>query len=259
MMDSVIRRLRLQAGDGAAEAATLPIAVRIAEALLFAAPEPLDEADIAAALPHGVAVSVVMAQLQSDYAARGVNLVRVAGKWQFRTAPDLAHVLTRSVDEARKLSRPALETLAIIAYHQPITRAEIEEIRGVSTSKGTLDILLQTGWVRLRGRRKSPGRPITLGTTDAFLAHFGLESISDLPGIEDLRGAGLFEGRLPPGLGVPVPDDDAALRADEDALEGDVVLNSLEERINEPVERLDPDGDGASSQTSRTAGNGRPA
>ena len=121
--------------------------------------------------------------------------------------------------EERKLSRAALETLAIIAYHQPATRAEIEEIRGVAISKGTLDVLLETGWVRLRGRRKAPGRPITYGTTDAFLMHFGLEQIADLPGLDELKGAGLFDGRLPKGFGVPQPSDDMALRDDEDPLE----------------------------------------
>ena len=125
--------------------------------------------------------------------ARGVNLVRVAGKWAFRTAEDLAFLLERQAVEQRRLSRAALETLAIIAYHQPVTRAEIEEIRGVSTSKGTLDVLLETGWIKLRGRRRAPGRPVTYGTTEQFLAHFGFDSIQDLPGLAELKGAGLLE------------------------------------------------------------------
>jgi len=127
--------------------------------------------------------------------------------------------------ETRKLSRAAIETLAIVAYHQPVTRAEIEEIRGVSTSKGSLDVLLQTGWIRPRGRRKAPGRPVTYGTTDMFLSHFGLDRLDDLPGLEELKGSGLLDGRLPPGFSVPMPSDDPALREDEEPLEpGDLDL-----------------------------------
>jgi segregation and condensation protein B len=137
----------------------------------------------------------------------------------FRTAADLAWLLATGEGETKRLSRAALETLAIVAYHQPVTRAEIEDIRGVAISKGTLDLLLETGWVRLRGRRRAPGRPITYGTTEAFLIHFGLEAIGDLPGLEDLRGAGLFEGRLPQGFGIPEPCDDIGLTEDEDPLE----------------------------------------
>jgi segregation and condensation protein B len=144
--------------------------------------------------------------------------VRVAGGWAFRTAPDLAYVLAGAAPEPQKLSRAALETLAIIAYHQPTTRAEIEEIRGVSISKGTLDTLLETGWIRLRGRRRSPGRPLTYGTTLAFLAHFGLDAIGDLPGLDELKGLGFLEGRLPPELTIPMPNDDV-LREDEDPLD----------------------------------------
>ena len=151
--------------------------------------------------------------------------MRIAGRWTFRTAVDLAWLLARDSVEPRKLSRAATETLAIIAYHQPVTRAEIEEIRGVSASKGTLDVLLETGWIRPRGRRKAPGRPITFGTTDAFLSHFGLDSIGDLPGLDELKGTGLLDGRLPSGFAVPVPTDDTNLRDDEDPLEpGDIDL-----------------------------------
>jgi segregation and condensation protein B len=196
-----------------------PEALRIAEALVFAAAEPLDEATIAARLPEGSDVSAVMAELQRTYAGRGVNLVRVARKWAFRTAADLSWLLSREDKEQKKLSRAAIETLAIIAYHQPVTRADIEEIRGVAVSKGALDVLMETGWVRLRGRRKAPGRPITYGTTTEFLVHFGLEAIGDLPGLDELKGAGLFEGRLPPGFGVPSPTDDPALAEDEEPLE----------------------------------------
>src|SRR5262249_32954571 len=147
-------------------AAARPDELRLIEALLFAASEPLDEKTLAARLPEGVDLAATMRRLQADYAPRGVNLVRVAGKWTFRTANDLAWLLARESVEPRKLSRAAIETLAIVAYHQPVTRAEIEDIRGVSTSKGTLDVLLETGWIRPRGRRKTPGRPITFGTSE---------------------------------------------------------------------------------------------
>ena len=190
--------------------------VRIAEALLFASPSPMSMDDLAARLPASTDVEAVLADLVRLYAGRGVNLVRVAGGWAFRTAADLAYVLAGAAPEPQKLSRAAMETLAIVAYHQPTTRAEIEEIRGVSISKGTLDTLLETGWVRLRGRRRSPGRPVTYGTTPAFLAHFGLDAIGDLPGLDELKGLGFLEGRLPPGLEVPMPSDDTLLREDED-------------------------------------------
>ncbi|MDE1174464.1 MAG: SMC-Scp complex subunit ScpB [Parvibaculaceae bacterium] len=179
----------------------------MAEALLFAAAEPLDVDSLAARLPKGADVGALIEDIQALYADRGVHLVRVANKWMFRTADDLAHLMSRQAVETRKLSRPAMETLAIIAYHQPVTRAEIEEIRGVSVSKGTVDVLMETGWVRLRGRRRTPGRPVTYGTTEAFLVHYGLESISDLPGLDELKAAGLLEGRLPPGFEVPNPSD----------------------------------------------------
>ncbi len=203
-------------GDGLAEA------MRIAEALLFAAAEPLAEKDIEKRMPSGVAVAAVLDALKTDYALRGVNLVRSGGKWMFRTAADLAWLLATGEGEIKRLSRAALETLAIVAYHQPATRAEIEDIRGVAISKGTLDLLLETGWVRLRGRRRAPGRPITYGTTEAFLIHFGLEAIGDLPGLEELKGAGLFDGRLPQGFGIPEPCDDIGLGPDEDPLEDDI-------------------------------------
>jgi len=192
---------------------------RILEALLFAAEEPLDEKALAARLPEGTDVRALLTRLQKDYAPRGVNLVRVGGKWSLRTASDLAWLLTRESAVTRKLSRAAVETLAIVAYHQPVTRAEIEEIRGVTTSKGTLDVLLETGWVRLRGRRKAPGRPVTYGTTEAFLSHFGLDALADLPGLDELKGAGLIEKSLPAGFSVPVPSDDPVLREDEEPLE----------------------------------------
>jgi segregation and condensation protein B len=215
---------------------TRPEELRLLEALLFAASEPLDEKTLTRHLPAAVDVRAALKRLQVEYAPRGVNLVHIGNKWTFRTANDLSWLLTHEAVEPKKLSRAAVETLAIIAYHQPVTRAEIEEIRGVSTAKGTLDVLLETGWVRPRGRRKAPGRPLTYGTTADFLSHFGLEALSDLPGLDDLKGSGLFDGTLPPGFAVPEPFDDPALRPDEDPLEpGDLDLG-LAPRV-EPTER----------------------
>jgi segregation and condensation protein B len=193
-------------------------ALRILEALLFAAEAPLDEKMLAGRLPAGADVRALLTELQKEYAPRGVNLVRIGGKWTLRTANDLAWLLTHESVVTRKLSRAAIETLAIVAYHQPVTRAEVEEIRGVSTSKGTLDVLLETGWIRLRGRRKAPGRPVTYGTNDAFLSHFGLDALTDLPGLDELKGAGLIDGTVPSDFSVPVPSDDPALRDDEEPL-----------------------------------------
>ena len=203
-----------------------PEELRLLEAMLFAASEPMSEKDLAARLPQGVDVEAALRGLQQDYAARGVNLVRIAGKWTFRTATDLSWLLSKESVETRKLSRAAIETLAIIAYHQPVTRTEIEEIRGVSTSRGSVDVLLQTGWIKPRGRRKAPGRPVTYGTTEAFLSHFGLDAVGDLPGLDELKGTGLLDGRLPAEFSVPIPSDDPALREDEDPLEpGDLDLD----------------------------------
>ncbi|MBD2748675.1 SMC-Scp complex subunit ScpB [Microvirga sp. BT688] len=198
-------------------------AMRIAEALLFASAAPLSVEDLGGRLPEGADVDKILQDLAELYAMRGVNLVKVAGKWTFRTASDLSFVLARDVVEQRKLSRAAMETLAIIAYHQPVTRAEIEEIRGVATSKGTIDLLLETSWIRLRGRRKAPGRPVTYGTTPAFLEHFGLDAIEDLPGLEELKGAGFIDGRVPSDFSVPLPSDADALREDEDPLDDDLL------------------------------------
>ena len=190
---------------------------RIAEALAFAAAEPVSEAYLAERLPQGTDVGAVMRNLLEIYAPRGVNLLRIGDRWAFRTAADLSFII-RKDDEARKLSRAALEVLAIIAYHQPVTRAEIEEIRGVQTSRGTLDVLMEAGWIRFRGRRRTPGRPVTLGTTTEFLDHFGLEELRDLPGLEELKGAGLLSGRIPPGLAIPIPQDADELSEDEDPI-----------------------------------------
>jgi segregation and condensation protein B len=228
-MQVVRRDVELEDDTGpdneAGEVEVRPDELRLLEAMLFAASEPLSEQDLGARLPQGVDVKASLVRLQEEYATRGVNLVRVGGKWTFRTAGDLTWLLSKETIETRKLSRAAIETLAIIAYHQPVTRTEIEDIRGVSTSKGSVDVLLETGWIKPRGRRKVPGRPLTYGTTDAFLSHFGLDTVSDLPGLDELKGAGLLDGRLPAGFAVPMPSDDPALREDEDPLEpGDLDL-----------------------------------
>ena len=195
--------------------------LRILEALLFAAKEPMDVAALGQHLTAGDDVAAMLEDLAQTYAPRGVNLVRVAGKWAFRTSEDLSYLLERHSVEERRLSKAALETLAIIAYHQPVTRAEIEDIRGVTTSGGTLEILLETGWARPRGRRRAPGKPITYGTTESFLSHFGLDVIKDLPGLQDLKAAGLLDGALPPGFSIPDPTDIAALMPDELPLDDD--------------------------------------
>jgi segregation and condensation protein B len=207
------------------EALVRPEHLRLLEALLFAASEPLDEKTLKARLPEDVDVREALRALQAEYAPRGVNLVHIANRWTFRTAGDLSWLLTKEAVVPKKLSRAAIETLAVIAYHQPVTRAEVEEIRGVVMSKGTIDVLMETGWIRPRGRRKAPGRPITYGTTEDFLSHFGLEALADLPGLDELKGSGLLDNRLPPGFAVPMPSDDPALREDEDPLEpGDLDL-----------------------------------
>jgi segregation and condensation protein B len=217
------------------EADARPEHLRLLEALLFAAAVPLDEKTLAARLPEDVDLRASLHALQAEYAPRGVNLVRIGNKWTFRTAPDLSWLLTKEAMVPKKLSRAAVETLAVIAYHQPVTRAEVEEIRGVVMSKGTFDVLMETGWIRPRGRRKAPGRPITYGTTEEFLSHFGLEALSDLPGLEELKGSGLLDSRLPPGFAVPLPTDDPTLRDDEDPLEpGDLDLG-----LAPPPERIE--------------------
>lgn len=206
--------------------------LRRLEALLFAASEPLDAKSLARGLDDSDDIEALLAQLQQEYHDRGVSLVRVGGKWQFRTAEDLSFLLERQQKEERKLSRAALETLAIIAYHQPVTRAEIEDIRGVSTSPGTLDVLMETAWIRPRGRRRAPGRPLTYGTTEEFLSHFGLDAIRDLPGLADLKAAGLLDSNLPPGFTVPEPTNVAALMPDE------LPLTDDGDEADEPQEEL---------------------
>jgi segregation and condensation protein B len=194
--------------------------LRVLEAILFASAEPLSPGDIAPYLGEGADVPMLLERLARRFAGHGVELVRRGDKWAFRTAEDLSFLLRREETESRQLSRAALETLAIIAYHQPATRAEVEEVRGVGSGGGTFDVLMQTGWVRMRGRRRTPGRPVTYGTTEAFLDHFGLESLADLPGLEELKGSGLLSSRLPPAFQVPLPFD-GPLRDDEDPLEPD--------------------------------------
>jgi segregation and condensation protein B len=169
--------------------------IRLLEAILFASTDPVTEKSLARRMPEGVDVAPMLEELKSHYEGRGVNLVRAGGSWAFRSAVDLANMLNREIEVARKLGRATIETLAIIAYHQPITRGEIEDIRGVSLSKSTFDTLFEQGWIRPRGRRQTPGRPTAWGTADGFLDHFGLENIKDLPGIEELKSAGLLDKR----------------------------------------------------------------
>jgi segregation and condensation protein B len=193
-----------------------PEHLRMMEALLFAAAEPLSEEALARSLPQGAEIRQLLDELQEIYARRGVNLVQVNGRWQFRTAADLSFLLRKEQPEQRRLSRAAIETLAIVAYHQPVTRAEIEDIRGVALSKGTIDALMEVGWVKIRGRKRTPGRPVTYGTTDSFLVQFGLESVSHLPGMDELKAAGFLDAVPPSGLDIPNPSDQ--LSPDEDPL-----------------------------------------
>ncbi|HTV67024.1 MAG TPA: SMC-Scp complex subunit ScpB [Rhizobiaceae bacterium] len=213
--------------ENPAERLYLAEAMRMAEAIVFASAEPVTDKQLVARLPEGIDVPVVMDELKAAYEKRGVNLVRIGEAWAFRTAGDLSFLMSRDTVQQKKLSRAALEVLAIIAYHQPVTRAEIEDIRGVETSKGTLDTLLETEWVRMRGRRKTPGRPVTYGTTEKFLDHFQLEQVRDLPGIEELKGAGLLSARMPANFQMPLPPADPdTLTEDEDPLT-DIDLEEL--------------------------------
>lgn len=192
-------------------------ALRQLEAILFASAQPLSSKSLAQRLPVGSDVPSLLKELAEHYQGRGVELRQTDGAWAFRTAPDLAEYMTVEQTESRRLSRAALETLAIIAYHQPVTRGEIEDIRGVALSKGTLDILLEAGWIRPRGRRNTPGRPLTWGTSNDFLDHFGLESLRDLPGLDDLRAAGLLDNR--PAIaayGARANDTDSLLDTDDE-------------------------------------------
>jgi segregation and condensation protein B len=194
--------------------------LRIVEAMLFASAAPVAIEKLQEFLPAETDVVSLLEDLQDNYSNRGVNLVQIAGKWGFRTAEDMSSVLRKETIEQKRLTKAALETLSIVAYHQPVTRAEIEDIRGVAISKGTLDNLLDIGWVRMRGRRKTPGRPVTYGTTEAFLIQFGLNELTDLPGLQELKAAGLLDGNIPPGFDVPMPRVTDELTADEDPLDG---------------------------------------
>lgn len=232
-----------------------PLNMRTIEALIFASPEPVSERAIQSRLPDDVDLSALLVELQTHYESRGVNLVRAGKSWAFRTAQDVSELLNKEVDVGRAPSRAAIETLAICAYHQPVTRAEIEEIRGVSLSKGTLDLLFEANWIKPRGRRQTPGRPVTWGTTDAFLDHFGLNDIRDLPGMEDLKAAGLLESGPAinayasrgsfgaKGSGLPkeeeLDEEMQIVLADEDAAE--LPPEALMEEQEAEAEPLDPD------------------
>jgi segregation and condensation protein B len=222
-MNRVIRLAEIAGDTGAVDMSAGaapqidPEHLRMVEALLFAASEPLSAESLSGSLPEGADIAALLSELQQLYEGRGVSLSQVAGKWQFRTAPDLAFLLRKEKPEQRRLSRAAIETLAIVAYHQPVTRAEIEDIRGVALSKGTIDVLMEVGWVRIRGRKRTPGRPVTYGTTEAFLLQFGLESVSHLPGMDELRAAGFLEAVPPSGFDIPSPSDELA--PDEDPYE----------------------------------------
>ncbi|CAN5461174.1 SMC-Scp complex subunit ScpB [soil metagenome] len=194
---------------------------RRVEALLFAAAGPLSAVEISRRLPEGADVGAAISHLRAQYEGRGVELECVADRWRFRTAPDLAFLMTEEREEPRRLSKAALETLAIIAYHQPVTRAEIESVRGVSISRGTLDLLLEMGFVRLRGRRRTPGRPVTYATADRFLEHFGLASLYDLPGAAEMKAAGLLDLSLPTGFEVPDPSRGSDADEEDPIEEGD--------------------------------------
>jgi segregation and condensation protein B len=203
--------------------------LRMLEALLFAASEPLDAATLQSHLPAESDIEALLHELQAQYQGRGVNLVKRGDRWLFETAPDLSFLLRKDVEETIKLSRAGAETLAIIAYHQPATRAEIEQIRGVAASKGTLDVLMEAGWIKPRGRRRTPGRPVTYGTTDDFLVHFGLETLTDLPGIAELKAAGLMDAE-PPADFRPGSDGETEDAPEDDEAEEDASLFPLRSR-----------------------------
>jgi segregation and condensation protein B len=192
---------------------------RMVEAILFAVAEPVTVAELVQRLPHGSDPAEALVHLKKRYEGRGVNLVKVGDAWAMRTAPDLGHLMRRETVETRKLSRAAIETLAIVAYHKPVTRAEIEEIRGVAVSRGTIDQLLELDWIRLGRRRMTPGRPVTFVVTESFLDHFGLESARDLPGLKELRAAGLLDNRPPPGQAAAGDEDDEATTGQSELFE----------------------------------------
>ncbi len=206
--------------------------VRRVEALLFAASGPLSLSDLEKRLPEGADIPAALTELERLYAGRGVELSQVAGRWRLTTAPDLAFMMTEERDDPRRLSKAAQETLAIIAYHQPVTRAEIESVRGVQVSRGTLDVLLELGLVKMRGRRRSPGRPVTFGTTDSFLEHYGLANLADLPGMAEMKAAGLLDLDLPAGFSVPDPAAEPG--EEEDPLEDGETPEFIADFLGEP-------------------------
>lgn len=214
-------------GENPARQMQVAEAMRMVEAVIFASADPVTEKALAERLPENTDIGAALEELKTLYEKRGVNLVRIGDAWAFRTAGDLGFLMSRDANVPRKLSRAALEVLATIAYHQPVTRAEIEDVRGVETSKGTLDILLETGWVRMRGRRRSPGRPVTYGTTTGFLDHFGLEELRDLPGLDELKGAGLLSTRMPTNFSVPLPSADPEALTEEEEPLTDIDLEEL--------------------------------
>jgi segregation and condensation protein B len=249
--------------EDAPEAVIDPQHLKLLEAILFASAEPLSERALAYRLPEDADLKAMLAVLQDHYAARGVNLVRAGKSWAFRTEPELAQQLNKEIDVPRKLSRAAVETLAIIAYHQPVTRAEIEEVRGVGLSKGTLDVLLEADWIKPKGRRRTPGRPMTWGTTDGFLDHFGIEDVRDLPGLDELKATGLLDsgpaisvyGAVagPGGEAEDTHDDQGTLLElieggddgdqDDDQVEDDIVDGDFDAT----EDLLDPDDNGDSA------------
>jgi len=180
--------------------------VRAVEALLFASSDPLDEKTLCEILPEKANIDEILNKIKELYLGRGVELKKINNKWMFKTASDLSFIMQKEAKVQKKLSKAALETLAIVSYHQPVSRAEIEEIRGVSVSPGTIDSLLEVNWIKIKGRRKAPGNPITYGTTEEFLVHFDLEDIKDLPGIDELKSTGLLDSNLPPDM-FPIDDD----------------------------------------------------
>lgn len=218
--------------------------LRMLEAMLFAATEPVLEASLADRLPEGCDLSALLAELRALYEGRGINLVPVAGRWAFRTAPDLADSLEIEINVSRKLSRAAVETLAIIAYHQPVTRGDIEEIRGVALSKGTLDVLLEIGWIRPIGRRRTPGRPVTWGTSAGFLDHFSLNELADLPGVDELKAAGLLDTRPVRTIfgEVTVSDPDGDEAGDSEDSDGSEAVEALDPGDSEEIDPTDRDG-----------------
>jgi segregation and condensation protein B len=210
--------------------------LRMVEAFLFAAAEPVAERDLEARLPEGADIAGLLEELAGAYANRGVNLISIGGKWAFRTAPDLTSRLQIERQVVRKLSRAAIETLAIVAYHQPVTRGEIEEIRGVAISKGTLDTLLEAGWIRPKGRRQTPGRPVTWVTTEGFLDHFGLESCDALPGVQELKAAGLLDARPAIStLGAQMMAAAGPHESDEEDEDGEEALSEEDEAAYEQL------------------------